>query len=53
MTLITTYDILIDEEYMHTVSLSSVNLKCGWYMQFFVTADKLDSIENDAKVMVF
>jgi hypothetical protein len=53
MTHITTHDILIDEDYEYTISLSSVNLTCGWFMRFFVTADKLDSLENDTKVMVF
>jgi hypothetical protein len=53
MTHITTYDILIDEDYESSISLSSVHLTCGWYMRFFITADKIDSIENDAKVMVF
>lgn len=49
----TSYDIMIDDTYDMNISLSSVHMSCGWMLHFFVGHAKIDSPENDTKIMVF
>jgi hypothetical protein len=53
MKIFTSTDIMIDEEYEKSITFSHVQMELGWFMRVFVRMGRLDSVENDTKVMVF